>query len=42
MEKSAHAKNKTEKAIELINNPNADANLKQAATEYLRKMFLQD
>ncbi|KAF8907316.1 hypothetical protein CPB84DRAFT_1674945 [Gymnopilus junonius] len=41
-EKSANSKNKTEKAFELINNPNADANLKQAATEYLRKMFLQD
>ncbi|PPQ64137.1 hypothetical protein CVT24_008767 [Panaeolus cyanescens] len=41
MEKAAQSRNKTEKAIEVINNPNAEATLKAAATEYLRKMFLQ-
>ncbi|KJA26394.1 hypothetical protein HYPSUDRAFT_52665 [Hypholoma sublateritium FD-334 SS-4] len=40
--KELEKRSKSEKAFELINNPNVDASLKQAATEYLRKTFLQD
>ncbi|KAF9484353.1 hypothetical protein BDN70DRAFT_917724 [Pholiota conissans] len=40
--KDGERRGKTERAFEILNNPNIDQSLKQAATEYLRKTFLQD
>ncbi|KAF9525653.1 hypothetical protein CPB83DRAFT_837983 [Crepidotus variabilis] len=40
-EKTESKKDKAAKAFEVINNQNADPGLRQAATEYLRKMFLE-
>ncbi|CAA7266943.1 unnamed protein product [Cyclocybe aegerita] len=42
LEKTQTTKQKTERAFELINNPQTDAALRQAATDYLKKMFLND
>ncbi|TFK40263.1 hypothetical protein BDQ12DRAFT_711658 [Crucibulum laeve] len=38
--RAAEVKQKVDKAIELMGNPNADSGVKQAASDYLKKLFL--